>query len=184
MVGVNVILSTKVHNAIMANSASTVSVEEFVNRTEFIGEMAQHSLKEDGVKRMNNIPVTALRKNPAPGVENFVGLALMLKSHAKRLSEVGAITDDGNIDWSALRSSELATATASNNINEGIDTNVPDEMFSQLQPGFEVDVYVRLNEDEDGRQYLNCQVVNVHEPSTLESESLSVDDVQRTEAVA
>jgi hypothetical protein len=181
MVGVNVILSTKVHNAIMANSASTVSVEEFVNRTEFIGEMAQHSLKEDGVKRMNNIPVTALRKNPAPGVENFVGLALMLKSHAKRLSEVGAITDDGNIDWSALRSSELATATASN--NQEI-TNVPDEMFSQLQPGFEVDVYVRLNEDEDGRQYLNCQVVNVHEPSTLESESLSVDDVQRTEAVA
>lgn len=158
----------------MANSDS-VSVQDFLDRTQFIGEMAEQVLAE-GPKRMNNVAVTAMRENPAPNVSNFVGLALMLKSHATRLADVGAITSDGNIDWSVLRESELATATASNNIEQGI-TNVPDEMFDKLQPGFQVDIYVRLNEDEDGQQYLNCQIINVHEPGTLSGEELSAEEV-------
>jgi hypothetical protein len=140
--------------------------------------MAEHAL-EEGPKTMRDVPITGMAKHTSGG-SNFMGFGVMLKSHAKELAAHGCITNDGNIDWEALRKSPLATATASNNEERGI-INVTNEQFQKAQLGFTADIIVNLNEDDDGNQYLNCKVLDVHLPSEIEGDEVTVDDIQRTE---
>lgn len=132
---------------------------EFVQQTQFITPASEQRLR-DGETLEFDLIATAKRE-----LRNFVAFGAMLKSDLENLAEVA---EGDQIDLEKLRESDIPSAMASNTLasdSSQLDSdvvNVTDEQWAKIQPGMEVSVAIRLNSDEEGNEYLNASVLEVH----------------------
>lgn len=159
--------------------ANNRNAKEFIEDMTFITEESEERLR-DGEPLTFRLTCTA--KRPA---RNFLAFAGMLKS---KIADLASIQEGDQIDLDALADSNIPSVLANNTLesdspqlDEDI-VNVPDEMHQKIQPGWDAEVVVRLNEN-DGTTYLNGTVIDVHTPDRGDTEQVSYEEeVQKAEA--
>jgi len=161
--------------------ANYVNAEQFINRMEFISPESEEQLRA-GEPLKFTLACTAVRDQ-----RNFVAFAGMLKSD---VPEIASLIEDGELDLEELANSDIPSVLASNTLatdSSSLDSDivvVTDEQHQQLEPGRKATVRVRLNEDDDGRSYLNAKVLEVEDYAEGSTESVGFEQVENRRAEA
>jgi hypothetical protein len=161
--------------------ANYVNAEQFINRMEFISPESEEQLRA-GEPLKFTLTCTAVRDQ-----RNFAAFAGMLKSD---VPEIASLIEDGELDLEELANSDIPSVLASNTLatdSSSLDSDivvVTDEQHQQLEPGRKATVRVRLNEDDDGRSYLNAKVLEVEDYAEGSTESVGFEQVENRRAEA